>query len=115
MSRIAEENNREVKQLSNPFSTGAGGPRFENQVQTMFVLLMLTGGIVPCLPPFPIKKIKLQGRYDGYQTDDFIAFVEDETSEAKAKLLSQIKHSVNITENDPVFGEVIQAAAVSRS
>lgn len=98
------------KELSSPFSTGGGGPRFENQVQTLFVLLMLTGGVVPCVQPLPIKRIKLQGRYAGYSTDDFIAFVEDANGEDKAKLLAQIKHSVNITENDPVFADVIQAA-----
>jgi hypothetical protein len=98
------------KQLSNPFSTGGGGPRFENQVQTLFVVLMLTGGVVPCLPPLPIKKIKLQGHYDGYNTDDFIAFVEGQSGEQKAKLLAQIKHSVSITENDSVFADVIKAA-----
>jgi hypothetical protein len=37
---------------------------------------MLTGCVVPCLQ-LPIKKIKLQGYYDGYNTDDFIAFVEE--------------------------------------
>lgn len=98
------------KELSSPFSTGGGGPRFENQVQTLFVVLMLTGGIVPCLPPLPIKRIKLQGRYDGYNTDDFIAFVEASGGEQKAKLLAQIKHSISITENDPEFAEVIRAA-----
>lgn len=98
-------------ELSNPFSTGGGGPRFENQVQTLFVVLMLTESFVPCLTrPLPIKKIKLQGRYDGYHTDDFIAFVEDATGEQKAKLLAQIKHSIKITQNDPVFADVIQAA-----
>ena len=59
---------------------------------------MLTGGVVPCLRPWPIKKIKLQGKYAGYNTDDFIAFVEERTGEQKAKLLAQIKHSVAITE-----------------
>jgi hypothetical protein len=107
---MLEEDDSKSKQLSNPFSTGGGGPRFENQVQTLFVLLMLTGGVVPCVQPLPIKKIKLQGRYDGYNTDDFIAFLEAANGEAKAKLLAQIKHSVNITENDPVFADVIQAA-----
>ena len=98
------------KELSSPFSTGSGGPRFENQVQSLFVMLMLTGGIVPGLPPLPIKRIKLQGRYDGYNTDDFIAFVEGPGGDQKAKLLAQIKHSISITENDPEFGEVIRAA-----
>jgi hypothetical protein len=102
--------NDDGKQLSNPFSTGGGGPGFENQVQTAFVVLMLAGGAVPCLPAWPIQKIKLQGRYAGYNTDDFIAFVEDRSSGRKAKLLAQIKHGVSITENDPTFSEVVKAA-----
>jgi hypothetical protein len=100
----------EIKQLSNPFSTGAGGPNFENHVQCAFVVLMLTGGVVPCLQPLPITKIKLQGKYAGYNTDDFIAYVENRNGNQRAKLLAQIKHSVGITENDKTFAEVIQAA-----
>lgn len=100
----------EGTQLSNPFSTGGGGTNFENQVQSAFVVLMLTGGVVPCLRPWPIKKIKLQGKYEGYNTDDFIAFVEEKGGGQKAKLLAQIKHSVAITEGDKTFAQVIQAA-----
>jgi hypothetical protein len=110
LSKMSDEQLDLGKELSSPFSTGSGGPRFENQVQSLFVVLMLTGGIVPGLPPLPINRIKLQGRYDGYNTDDFIAFVEGPGGEQKAKLLAQIKHSINITENDPDFGEVIKAA-----
>ncbi len=102
--------NDEVKQLSNPFSTGGGGTNFENQVQCAFVVLMLTGGAVPCLRPWPIKRIKLQGKYEGYNTDDFIAFVEEATGGSKAKFLAHIKRSVAITEGDATFGQVIQAA-----
>ncbi len=102
--------NSDGKQLANPFSTGGGGPYFENQVQTAFVVLMLTGGVVPGLQPWPIKKIKLQGHYAGYRTDDFIAFVEEHGTGRTAKLLAQIKLGVSITENDSKFGVVIQAA-----
>lgn len=98
------------KQLSNPFSTGGGGPRFEIQVQASFVALMLAGGYAPCLPCSPIKKIKLQGKFSGYQTDDLIVFTQDLTSKKERKLLGQIKHSITITENDSTFGEIIQAA-----
>lgn len=101
--------NDESTQLSNPFSTGGGGTNFENQVQSAFVVLMLTGGVVPCLRPWPIKKIKLQGKYEGYNTDDFIAFVEGESGQ-KARFLAQIKHSVAITGGDTTFSQVIQAA-----
>lgn len=99
-----------TKQQSNPFSTGGGGLTFETRVQAAFVVLMLTGQIAPCLPPWPIKKIILQGRYAGFNTDDFIVFVKDTQSEKEAKLLAQIKHSISITEGNETFGEVIQSA-----
>src|SRR5258705_5763984 len=97
------------KQLSSAFSSG-GGVNFENQVQTLFVVLMLTVGAVPCLPPWPIKKIKLQGRNADYNTADFIATTEEQSSGRQSKLLTQIKHSVRFTDNDATFGEVMQAA-----
>jgi hypothetical protein len=45
--------------ISNPFSTGSGGAHFEAHVQASFVILMLAGGFAPCMPNWPIKKIKL--------------------------------------------------------
>lgn len=99
-----------IKELSNPFSTGGGGGNFETRIQAAFVVLMLTGRISPCLPPWPIKKIKLQGRYADYNVDDFIVFVADTKTGVEAKLLAQIKHTVSITEGNDIFGEVIQAA-----
>ena len=97
-----------AKQQSNPFSTGAGGPNFETRVQAMFTVFMLSGGFAPCLPRFPITKIKLQGRYAGFNTDDLIVFVRQPEIEKEAKLLAQIKHDINITVN-PTFCEVIQS------
>jgi hypothetical protein len=99
-----------AKQISSPFSTGSGGGHFEAYVQASFVALMLTGGYAPCLPCRPINKIKLQGKFAGYQTDDLIVFVQDNVGKGKCKLLAQIKHSISITENDPTFAEVIQSA-----
>jgi energy-coupling factor transporter ATP-binding protein EcfA2 len=98
------------KEQSNPFSTGGGGGNFETRVQAAFSVLMLTGRIAPCLPPWPITKIKLQGRYVGYETDDFIVFVKNLETGAEAKLLAQIKHSLSITSGNDTFREVIQAA-----
>lgn len=102
--------NRKEKQLSNPFSTGGGGVIFETRVQASFVVLMLAGGFVPCFSDCVIKKIKLQGKYSGYETDDLIVFLETQGDGQGKKLLGQIKHSVNITPGDTVFCEVIQAA-----
>ncbi|ARI78804.1 hypothetical protein [Halobacillus mangrovi] len=97
------------KQLSNAYSTGGGGANFENRVQASFVVLMLTGGFSPCLPNWPIAEIKLQGKYQGFDTDDVIVFAKQPGSDRQAKLLGQIKHSISITESNKAFGEVIQA------
>jgi hypothetical protein len=101
---------RSGKQLSNPFSTGGGGGHFETHVQASFVVLMLTGGYAPCLPCWPITEIKLQGKIDGYDTDDLIIFIEKNDAKERRKLLGQVKHSIHITQGDSVFSEVIQAA-----
>jgi len=98
------------KKLSNPFSTGGGGVHFEAHVQASFVSLMLTGGHAPCLPCWPIKEIKLQGKIDGFDTDDLIVVVENANNKERRKLLGQVKHSIAITQGSALFGEVMQAA-----
>ena len=98
------------KQLSAPFSTGGGGFHFEAHVQASFVALMLTGGHAPCLPCWPIVKIKLQGKISGFDTDDLVVFVENTRNKEQCKLLGQVKHSITITKNSLEFREVIQAA-----
>jgi hypothetical protein len=99
-----------AKQQSNPFSTGGGGHNFETRVQAAFTVLMLSGRVAPCLPPFPIKKLKLQGRYTGFNTDDFIVFSKHPQTEQEAKLLAQIKHDISITAGNATFAEVIHNA-----
>lgn len=101
---------KNVKQLSNPYSTGGGGFHFEAHVQASFVVLMLTGGYPPCFPGWSIKELKLQGRVEGYSTDDLIVYAEQLNSGKKCKVLVQIKHSLSITKSDKTFHEVIQAA-----
>ena len=96
--------------LSNAFSTGGGGFNFETHVQAAYVVLMMTGGFAPCLRSWPITKIKLQGRYAGYHTDDFIAFTTEPNGGREAKILAQIKHVATITESDSSFEKVIRAA-----
>jgi hypothetical protein len=102
--------NKKSKQLTNSFSTGGGGGHFEAHVQASFVTLMLTGGFTPCLPCWPIREIKLQGKIDGFDTDDLIVLVKEPGNKQKRKLLGQIKHTIRITPGDQIFGEVIQAA-----
>lgn len=98
------------KKQTNPASSGSLGAFFEARVQTAFVIFMLTSRIAPCLPSWPIQKIKLQGRYAGFNTDDFIVCTKDPNSDREAKLLVQIKHKVSITDENSIFREVIQAA-----
>lgn len=98
------------KQLSNPFSTGSGGARFEANIQATFVTLMLSGGYAPCLPSWPIAEIKLQGMVAGYATDDLIVFIQSPANNERRSLLGQVKHSIAITASSKIFGEVIQAA-----
>lgn len=98
------------KNLSSPFSTGGGGAHFEAHVQASFVALMLTGGYAPCLPCWPIAEIKLQGKIDGFDTDDLIIVVENSDNKERRKLLGQVKHSIAITQGSALFGEVMQAA-----
>lgn len=105
-----DDREKNEKKLSNPASSGSLGGFFETRVQAAFAVLMLTGQIAPCLPPWPIQKLKLQGRYLGFNTDDFIVFTKDIQSDKEAKLLAQIKHSISITEGNETFKEVIQAA-----
>ena len=102
--------NESSKQISNSASTGGLGTHFENRVQTAFSVLMLAGGFSPCLPTWPIVKIKLQGKYQNFGTDDLIVYCKDHSTGKQAKLIGQIKHSVKITEGNSTFAEVIQAA-----
>ncbi len=101
---------KKSKQLSNPFSTGGGGGHFEAHVQASYVVLMLTGGYAPSLPCWPITEINLQGKIDGFETDDLIVFVENADSKERRKLLGQVKNSIGITQKDSIFSEVIKAA-----
>lgn len=100
----------DLAQQSNPFSTGGGGPNFETRVQAAFTVLMLANQPAPCLPAFPITKLKLQGQYDGFSTDDFIAFAQNYQTGEQARLMAQIKHDVAITEGNDTFSKVIASA-----
>ncbi|MCI5219310.1 MAG: hypothetical protein D3914_09005, partial [Candidatus Electrothrix sp. LOE2] len=98
------------KQLSNPFSTGGGGPHFEAHILASFVVLMLSGGYAPCLPCWPVTKIKPQGKVDGFNTDDLIVFVERSDKKEQRKLLGQVKHAPAFTKGDKELPGVFQAA-----
>jgi len=98
------------KEISNPYSTGGGGTHFENRVQSAFTVLLLVRGFALGLPPWPITKIKLQGKYQGFETDDLIVTCSEPNSSRKSKLLGQVKHTISFTKRDKTLSEVITAA-----
>lgn len=99
-----------LKQLSSPSSTGGAGNDFERHVQAAYAVLMLSGGFAPALTTkWPIYKIKLQGKHNDFNTDDLIIFTKDPVSSKEARLLGQIKLSLNLTQDDSLFGDVINS------
>ena len=76
-----------IDTVPNPFSTGGGGMHFEVCVQALFVAIMLAKGNTPGLQTGPITKIKLQGRFAGYNTDDLIIFVGEASDNKHSKIL----------------------------
>jgi len=102
--------NRKIKNtltaLSNPFSTGGGGVRFECKVQATFVLALLVGGLSPLIN-VPITSLKFQTKRLNRDIDDLM--ITSSTEDYEARLFCQIKHGVSFT-NNPVFNEVITAA-----
>ncbi len=102
---MSNNSNEHRAEISNPFSTGGGGVNYEVDVQTYFVASMILGWKIMNLKADKVEKIKLQGRYEGYDTDDCIIFGDNGN-----KMLCQIKHSISINNSDGVFKDVIKAA-----
>jgi hypothetical protein len=57
---------------------------------------MLSGGYAPCLPTWPIVKLKLQGAVDGYATDDLIVFVENPANNNERRENYQVICSITV-------------------
>ncbi len=102
---------KDVKQQSNPFSTGGGGVNFETRVQSAFALALLTKSCVPCLSQhMRAKELKFQNKYDGVNTDDFVLIATDKASN-QSQLFAQIKHEITIIGSaNSMFAEVINSA-----
>ena len=97
---------RLFKKLNSPLATGGMGSFFEAHVQASFLILMMTGGYAPCIRPWPIIEIKLQGRICGYDTDDLIVFTEDQETNDKQISASSTEASrfFNSTRKSPASG-----------
>lgn len=99
-----------LKEQSNPFSTGGGGVNFETRIQASFALALLAGISVPGLPlTAKARELKFQAKYDGAHTDDFVLVANDKAGN-DYKLFAQIKHTITISAQDALFSEVIKSA-----
>lgn len=96
--------------LTNPISSGGGGHHFEAHYQAMFLVLMLTGGYAPGLPTWPIVELKLQGKVDGWETDDLVITVEHPARDKRRRLLGQVRRTVSVTKGNGPFARTIHAA-----
>ena len=100
----------ELKEQSNPFSTGGGGVNFETRIQASFILALLAGISVPGLPVnTKARELKFQAKYDGSNTDDLV-LIADNAEGRDSRLFAQIKHVITIGAQDSVFAEVIKSA-----
>jgi len=98
-----------TSQVANPFSTGGGGPFFEAKVQASFLLHLLIGGRVPCLPGGIVRSVRFQGKQAGYDTDDIVVEILSDLGQ-KCRLLAQVKHHVTITKSDSDFRDALESA-----
>lgn len=95
--------------VSNPFSTGQGGPHFEAKVQASFLLYLLIGGRLPCLPGGTVQSVRLQAKQAGFQTDDVVVTVRADSG-TEHRLLAQVKHHAAVTVKNPEFCDAIGTA-----
>ena len=89
------------------FQKGGGGTNFEQNVQTAFLVTMLVGGDVPCLPSSRVIELALQVTNRGYETDDLLVFAKSEDGEHR--MLIQVKHEIAFTAKNELCKEVFSA------
>ncbi|MFP3448478.1 hypothetical protein [Pseudomonas sp. SIMBA_067] len=101
----------QLKEQSNPFSTGGGGVNFETRVQASFLVAFLAGTPVPCMPNSArITEVGFQSKYKGVHTDDIHIQAVDVSGQIY-RLYVQIKHEITVSDAvDSTFSEVIGAA-----
>lgn len=97
-----------LSQIASPLLTGGAGYNFENKVQSVFLLQMLTDGKAICMDDCSIKKIIFQARRKGIYTDDLVVIGENTEGET-ISLLIQIKETFSVSRNS-TFDSVINSA-----
>lgn len=89
--------------IASPTATGGEGIRYENLVQSFFVLSMLIEDGVHGFPNCVIERIQLQGRTAGFQTDDCILFLKNTNLSTEHKYLVSVKKTLSFTKSNEDF------------
>lgn len=98
----------ENKPIINPLAYGGQGFNFENHVQTMMTLIMLTDGVPPIFETGVIDSITLQAREEGLFTDDLMVYCTDTVDSKKKKLIIQCKSTISFTLSDVNYRDSIK-------
>lgn len=99
--------NKNMSEKGSVFQKGGGGTNFEQNVQTAFLVTMLVGGDVPCIPSSTISEIALQVTNRGFETDDLMVVAKSVNEEHR--LLMQIKHDIAFSLQSALWKEVLAA------
>jgi hypothetical protein len=83
-------------------STGGLDTNFEQYIQAAFLIGLLTGGAMPCIPNARVVKLNFQTTYLGYATDDLLVTAQSEVGQ-QHQLLLQIKHNLTLSAADEEF------------
>jgi tetratricopeptide (TPR) repeat protein len=97
------------KRLSNPASTGGAGVTYEQRVQAVYVLAMLSGSAVELARHERVIELRFQAGVHGYKTDDLVCTLQDDTG-ASQKALLQVKRDVRAVASDTDFVDALTAA-----
>lgn len=97
------------KRLSNPASTGGAGVTYEQRVQAVYVLSMLSGGAVELARHERVIELRFQAAVHGYKTDDLVCTLQDDTGASRRALL-QVKRDVRAVASDANFVDALVAA-----
>jgi hypothetical protein len=82
---------------------------YEARVQAVYLLAMFTGAPTALLPEATVIGLQFQAKIHGYETDDLVCSLMDQTG-SKCKALLQVKRSVKASTANTAFREAVTAA-----
>jgi tetratricopeptide (TPR) repeat protein len=97
------------KRLSNPASTGGAGVTYEQRVQAVYLLAMLSGSAVELARHERVVELRFQAGVHGYKTDDLVCTLQDDVGALRRALL-QVKRDVRAVASNADFVDALTAA-----